>query len=229
MTENTLYLIKAFFLGIVEGLTEFIPVSSTGHLILIGDWINFESSQGKVFEVVIQLGSILAVMWVFRAAAAADPWHAHRRAQRGRLHAQPADRLLPAAVIGGIFIKSIKQVFYHPGVVVVTLVLGGLIMLWVERKTRHAPGDAGRGRRHRLGRARHRAQPGADHLEAGAGRGRGAMPGHDPGHLRSGATIIGGMIAGIQRKTATEFSFFLAMPTMLRARRCTTCTRTSGC
>ena len=67
MTENTLYLIKAFFLGIVEGLTEFIPVSSTGHLILIGDWINFESSQGKVFEVVIQLGSIPAVMWVFRA------------------------------------------------------------------------------------------------------------------------------------------------------------------
>ena len=119
-------------------------------------------------------------------------------------------------MIGGIFIKSIKQVFYHPGVVVVTLVLGGLIMLWVERKTRMRPAMPGAAD-DTASDERHRAQPGADHLEAGAGRGRGAMPGHDPGHLRSGATIIGGMIAGIQRKTATEFSFFLAMPTMLGA------------
>ena len=113
-------------------------MSSTGHLILIGDWINFESSQGKVFEVVIQLGSILAVMWVFRARLL--------QLIRGTLTGVPSEvaftrnlliAFLPAAVIGGIFIKSIKQVFYHPGVVVVTLVLGGLIMLWVERKTRH--------------------------------------------------------------------------------------------
>lgn len=142
MTDNALYLIKAFILGIVEGLTEFIPVSSTGHLILIGDWINFESSQGKVFEVVIQLGSILAVMWIFRARLL--------QLIRGTLTGVPSEvaftrnlliAFLPAAVIGAIFIKSIKQVFYHPAVVVVTLVLGGLIMLYVERRTRHTPGD----------------------------------------------------------------------------------------
>ena len=141
-TDTTLYLIKAFILGIVEGLTEFIPVSSTGHLILIGDWINFESSQGKVFEVVIQLGSILAVMWIFRARLL--------QLIRGTLTGVASEvaftrnlliAFLPAAVIGAIFIKSIKQVFYHPGVVVVTLVLGGLIMLYVERRTRHTPGD----------------------------------------------------------------------------------------
>ena len=147
MTENTLYLIKAFFLGIVEGLTEFIPVSSTGHLILIGDWINFESSQGKVFEVVIQLGSILAVMWVFRARLL--------QLIRGTLTGVPSEvaftrnlliAFLPAAVIGGIFIKSIKQVFYHPR--------GG--------------GDAGAGRPdHAVGRAQDAA-----HARRRAGRGR---------------------------------------------------------
>ena len=142
MTDNALYLIKAFVLGVIEGLTEFIPVSSTGHLILVGDWINFESSQGKVFEVVIQLGSILAVMWVFRARLL--------RLARGTLTGVPSEvaftrnliiAFLPAAVIGAIFIKSIKSIFYHPAVVVVTLVLGGLIMLYVERRTRHTPGD----------------------------------------------------------------------------------------
>ncbi|WP_373824707.1 undecaprenyl-diphosphate phosphatase, partial [Achromobacter insuavis] len=107
MTDTTLYLIKAFILGIVEGLTEFIPVSSTGHLILIGDWINFESSQGKVFEVVIQLGSILAVMWIFRARLL--------QLIRGTLTGVASEvaftrnlliAFLPAAVIGAIFIKS---------------------------------------------------------------------------------------------------------------------------
>lgn len=219
MTDNALYLIKAFILGIVEGLTEFIPVSSTGHLILIGDWINFESSQGKVFEVVIQLGSILAVMWIFRARLL--------QLIRGTLTGVPSEvaftrnlliAFLPAAVIGAIFIKSIKQVFYHPAVVVVTLVVGGLIMLYVERRTRHTPGD----------------QPGAADDTASderatamtleqiswkqaLGVGVAQCLAMIPGTSRSGATIIGGMIAGIQRKTATEFSFFLAMPTMLGA------------
>ncbi|SSW72537.1 undecaprenyl-diphosphate phosphatase [Achromobacter veterisilvae] len=219
MTENALYLIKAFVLGVIEGLTEFIPVSSTGHLILVGDWMNFQSSQGKVFEVVIQLGSILAVMWVFRARLL--------RLVRGTFTGVPSEMaftrnliiaFLPAAVIGAIFIKSIKSIFYHPGVVVVTLVLGGLIMLYVERKTHHTPGD----------------QPGAADDTASderatartleqiswkqaLGVGVAQCLAMIPGTSRSGATIIGGMIAGIQRKTATEFSFFLAMPTMLGA------------
>ena len=219
MTENTLYLIKAFFLGIVEGLTEFIPVSSTGHLILIGDWINFESSQGKVFEVVIQLGSILAVMWVFRARLL--------QLIRGTLTGVPSEvaftrnlliAFLPAAVIGGIFIKSIKQVFYHPGVVVVTLVLGGLIMLWVERKTRHTPGDVPGAADDTASdeRATARSLEQITWKQA-LGVGVAQCLAMIPGTSRSGATIIGGMIAGIQRKTATEFSFFLAMPTMLGA------------
>ncbi|WP_395756828.1 undecaprenyl-diphosphate phosphatase [Achromobacter sp. EB05] len=219
MTDTTLYLIKAFILGIVEGLTEFIPVSSTGHLILIGDWLNFESSQGKVFEVVIQLGSILAVMWIFRARLL--------RLIRGTLTGVPSEvaftrnlliAFLPAAVIGAIFIKSIKQVFYHPGVVVVTLVLGGLIMLYVERRTRHTPGDAPgaaddtasdeRATAHTLEQITWKQALGVGVAQCLA---------MIPGTSRSGATIIGGMIAGIQRKTATEFSFFLAMPTMLGA------------
>lgn len=219
MTDSTLYLIKAFFLGIIEGLTEFIPVSSTGHLIVIGDVINFVSSSGKVFEVVIQLGSILAVMWVFRARL----WQLIRGTLTGVQVEVAFTRnlllaFLPAAVIGAIFIKSIKEVFYHPGVVAVTLVLGGLIMLWVERKTHHASGD----------------QPGATDDSASderatartleqitwkqaIGVGVAQCVAMIPGVSRSGSTIIGGMIAGIQRKTATEFSFFLAMPTMLGA------------
>lgn len=124
MTDSTLYLLKAFFLGIIEGLTEFIPVSSTGHLILFGDWIQFESSSGKVFEVVIQLGSILAVMWIFRARL----WQLIRGTLAGERQELMFTRnlllaFLPAAVIGAVFIKAIKQTFYHPGVVAVTLVL----------------------------------------------------------------------------------------------------------
>src|SRR5690606_8848354 len=115
VTDSTIYLIKAFFLGIIEGLTEFIPYSSTGHLNLFGNWIDFASSSGKVSEVVIQFGSILAVMWIFRARL----W----QLIHGTLTGVPAEvaftrnlllAFLPAAVIGAIFIKTIKQVFYHP-------------------------------------------------------------------------------------------------------------------
>jgi len=219
MTESTLYLIKAFFLGIIEGLTEFIPVSSTGHLILIGDLINFESGTGKVFEVVIQLGAILAVMWIFRARL----WQLIHGTLTGVRQEVLFTRnlllaFLPAAVIGAIFIKTIKSVFYHPGVVAVTLVLGGLIMLYVERRTHHTPGD-------RPGASDDTAsdeRATAHTLEQiswkqALGVGVAQCLAMIPGTSRSGATIIGGMIAGIQRKTATEFSFFLAMPTMLGA------------
>ena len=153
-------------------------------------------------------------MWVFRARLL--------QLIRGTLTGVPSEvaftrnlliAFLPAAVIGGIFIKSIKQVFYHPGVVVVTLVLGGLIMLWVERKTRHTRRA---GRRHRLGRARTARSLEITWKQA-LGVGVAQCLAMIPGTSRSGATIIGGMIAGIQRKTATEFSFFLAMPTMLGA------------
>lgn len=209
MTEQTIYLWKAFFLGIVEGITEFLPISSTGHLILFGDWINFESNEAKVFEVVIQLGSILAVVWIFR----------HRLFQmiRGTLRMEPVEvaftrnlliAFLPSAIVGLLFIKAIKALFFHPGVVVVTLVLGGLIMLWVERR-----------------RPANNAQAQADQVQTlekitwkqALIVGFAQCLAMVPGTSRSGATIIAGMLSGIQRKTATEFSFFLAMPTMLAA------------
>lgn len=209
MIDPQWHLFKAFVLGVVEGLTEFLPVSSTGHLILVGKWIDFASTEAKVFEVVIQLGSILAVMWIFR----------YRLAQLviGTLTRKPLElaftrnlliAFLPAAVIGAIFIKQIKGLFFHPGVVVVTLILGGLIMLWVERKPK-SDGQAA-------------FNVTANTLEEISWKqalvvGLAQCLAMIPGTSRSGSTIIGGMMAGIQRKTATEFSFFLAMPTMLAA------------
>lgn len=209
MTEATLQLIKAFFLGIVEGITEFLPISSTGHLIIVGKWIEFTSTEGKVFEVVIQLGSILAVMWIFRARLI--------KMITGTLKRDPVEMgftrnliiaFLPSAVIGFLFIKMIKALFFQPAVVVVTLILGGLIMLWVERVRQ--PGQA------------NLRVVTATTLESISWKqalivGCAQCLAMIPGTSRSGSTIIGGMLAGIERKTATEFSFFLAMPTMLAA------------
>jgi undecaprenyl-diphosphatase len=209
MTEQTIYLWKAFFLGIVEGITEFLPISSTGHLILFGDWISFESNEAKVFEVVIQLGSILAVVWIFR----------HRLFQmvRGTMRLEPVEvaftrnlliAFLPSAIIGLLFIKAIKALFFHPGVVVVTLVLGGLIMLWVERRRPANSADAPANQVQTLEKITWKQA-----LIVGCAQCLAMVPGTS----RSGSTIIAGMLSGIQRKTATEFSFFLAIPTMLAA------------
>lgn len=209
MTEQTIYLWKAFFLGIVEGITEFLPISSTGHLILFGDWISFASNEAKVFEVVIQLGSILAVVWIFR----------HRLFQmvRGTLRLEPVEvaftrnlliAFLPSAIVGLLFIKAIKALFFHPGVVVVTLVLGGLIMLWVERKRPASSADATTNQVQTIEKITWKQA-----LIVGFAQCLAMVPGTS----RSGSTIIAGMLSGIQRKTATEFSFFLAIPTMLAA------------
>lgn len=209
MTDSTLHLLKAFLLGVVEGLTEFLPVSSTGHLILVGEWINFTSSESKVFEVVIQLGAILAVMWVFRARLF--------QLFKGVFERHPVEvafmrnlivAFLPAAVIGALFIKQIKALFFHPGVVAVTLVLGGLIMLWVERGRSGGKQDIRPGTVTSIETISWRQA-----LAVGCAQCLAMVPGTS----RSGATIIGGMLSGIERKTATEFSFFLAMPTMLAA------------
>lgn len=217
MTADMLFLLKGFFLGMVEGLTEFIPISSTAHLILVGDWINFSSGAGKVFEVVIQFGSILAVMWVFRARL--------RQLIQGVFSRQRSELLfmrnliiafLPAAVIGAVMINYIKALFNHPGVFVVTLMVGGAIMLWVERRPHYAKNAPEGGDSVASQHAR------AFALEQITWRqalvvGFAQCLAMVPGTSRSGATIISGMMAGVQRKTATEFSFFLAMPTMLGA------------
>src|SRR5690554_3985891 len=224
MTDSAWFMLKALFLGVVEGFTEFVPVSSTAHLLLIGSWINFSSSDDKVFEVVIQFGSILAVIWIFRERV----FHL----LRGALARDPVElaflrnliiAFLPAAVIGALMIKYIKALFHSPAVFVFTLVVGGMIMLWVERKPQYAkntsgnpPQDAGLDDSvaSQLATARTLEEiTWKQALVVGFAQCLAMVPGTS----RSGATIISGMMAGIQRKTATEFSFFLAMPTMLAA------------
>lgn len=222
MTDSVWFMLKALFLGLIEGFTEFIPVSSTAHLLLIGDWINFSSGNDKVFEVVIQFGSILAVMWIFRARL----W----QLIRGTLAGERSEVLftrnlliafLPAAVIGALTIKYIKMLFHSPAVFVFTLIAGGLVMLWVERKPQFAKqtdtsGDAARDDSVSSQRATAHALEEISWKQALV-VGFAQCLAMVPGTSRSGATIISGMMAGIQRKTATEFSFFLAMPTMLAA------------
>lgn len=225
MTETTLFLLKAAFLGIIEGLTEFLPISSTAHLLIVGDWINFDSSSDKVFEVVIQFGSILAVMWIFRARL----WQLIRGTFSGDRTELLFTRnlliaFLPAAVIGALMISYIKALFHNPGVFVLTLVGGGLLMLWVERKPQYSKfeDESGRVAAYGKGDSVTSLRATANTLEDITWKqalivGCAQCVAMVPGTSRSGATIIGGMLAGIQRKTATEFSFFLAMPTMLAA------------
>ncbi|NYT65895.1 undecaprenyl-diphosphate phosphatase [Alcaligenaceae bacterium] len=223
MTDNTMFMLKALLLGWIEGLTEFIPVSSTAHLLLLGDWINFSSGSDKVYEVVIQFGSILAVIWIFRARL----WQLIGGTLRGERKEVMFTRnlivaFLPAAVIGAIMIKQIKALFHNPAVFVVTLVLGGLIMLWVERKPHYAGGAVVPAANADDNITVASSKVTATTLEAITWKqalvvGFAQCLAMVPGTSRSGATIISGMMAGIQRKTATEFSFFLAMPTMLAA------------
>lgn len=221
MTDSAWFMLKALFLGVIEGFTEFIPVSSTAHLLIIGDWIGFSSSSDKVFEVVIQFGSILAVMWIFRERL----WQLIAGALRRERSELVFIRnlliaFLPAAVVGALMIKFIKALFHSPAVFVFTLIVGGLIMLWVERKPQYAKHAAGVTSGSDDSVANQRAT--AHSLEEITWKqalvvGFAQCLAMVPGTSRSGATIISGMMAGIQRKTATEFSFFLAMPTMLAA------------
>nr|WP_203525726.1 undecaprenyl-diphosphate phosphatase [Crenobacter caeni] len=195
---------KALLLGIVEGLTEFLPVSSTGHLIVVGDLINFDGSTGQVFEVVIQLGAILAVVWEYRVR--------FTRIGCGLLGRDPAAvnfvgklliAFLPSAVVGFFAIKAIKFYLFNPVCVALALIVGGLIILWAEKRQRDVPP-----------RVHDVDQMGAlDALKVGVAQVFAMVPGTS----RSGATIIGGMLFGLDRKVATEFSFFLAVPTMFAA------------
>ncbi len=194
-------LAKAAILGIVEGATEFIPVSSTGHLIIAGDWLNFEGQLASVFEVFIQLGAILAVVWLYRArllrlAAGVRTDPASRRLAWGLLLA-----FLPAAVVGLLAHDAIKRYLFNPVSVAAALVAGGLAMLAIERfapKTRIFDVDA--------------VPP-----RTAFGIGVAQVLSLVPGVSRSGATIMGGYCLGLGRAAATEFSFFLAIPVMFAA------------
>lgn len=194
-------LAKALLMGVIEGLTEFFPISSTGHLIVAGDLINFNAHGAKVFEVVIQLGAILAVLWVYRArfAAMLCGLASERQARSFALNLILA--FLPAAVVGFLMIKPIKAYLFNAPSVGAALVIGGLIILWVERR----PLPVRVGDVDRMGWR--------DALKVGCAQVLALVPGTS----RSGATIIGGMLFGLERRVATEFSFFLAVPTMFAA------------
>lgn len=195
-------LFKALFLGLIEGLTEFLPISSTGHLILFGHLINFHSDSGRAFEVVIQLGAILAVCWLYRQKIielVKGSFSGDVHARRFAINVFVA--FLPAVVIGILAVDFIKQVLFSPIVVAFALIIGGLIIFAVEArefksKTIEATDIT---------------------LKQAILVGFAQCLAMIPGTSRSGSTIIGGMLSGLSRKAATEFSFFLAMPTMLGA------------
>ena len=195
----------ALVLGIVEGLTEFLPISSTGHLIVAGSLLGYTGERAKVFEVVIQAGAILAVCWEYRARllGVVAGLARERRAQRFVLNLFIA--FLPAAMLGLLFNRAIKSVLFAPVPVALAFVLGAFVILWVERRQRLRVGPP------RIDDVDD--QRWTDALKIGVAQAFALIPGTS----RSGATIIGGMLFGLSRRAATEFSFFLAIPTLLAA------------
>lgn len=189
-------------MGVVEGLTEFLPISSTGHLILAGALLGFDDAKARVFDIAIQTGAIFAVVLVYwqkiRATLVALP--TERQAQRFSLNVAIA--FVPAVLLGLLFGKAIKEHLFTPVVVASTFIVGGFIILWAERRPAtavriHAVDDMGP----------------LDALKVGLVQCLAMVPGTS----RSGATIIGGMLLGLSRQAATDFSFFLAIPTLVGA------------
>jgi undecaprenyl-diphosphatase len=198
---DPILLLKALILGIVEGLTEFLPVSSTGHLIIVGDLLDYNDATSKVFKIVIQLGAILAVCWDYRERLT--------RVVLGLGSDRSAQRFvtllfigfLPAAVLGLMFHSTIKNVLFNPITVATALIVGGFVILYLEKRAYHPRIEAVDDMRW------------ADALKVGFAQALAMIPGTS----RSGATIMGGLFFGLSRTTAAEFSFFLAIPTMLAA------------
>ena len=197
--------IKAIIMGLVEGFTEFLPISSTGHLILAGELLNFTGVRETVFKIVIQLGAVLAVVWEYRervtrllSGLGSDPL-------QQRFARNVAVAFMPAAIAGVLFSATITELLFHPVPVAIALVVGGVIILWVEHRQRQ------RSTPPRVETVDDMTM--LDALKVGFAQSFALIPGTS----RSGSTIIGGMLFGLSRKAATEFSFFLAMPTMLGA------------
>ena len=193
---------KALILGIVEGLTEFLPISSTGHLIVFGDLLNFHSN-GKVFEIAIQLGAVLAVVFEYRRRFAHVLTHVGREPETNRFVLNLAIAFIPAAVVGLLFSKQIKAFLFNPISVATALVVGGLLILWIEKRQSTRTPKVMRVEDMRP----------KDALVVGLAQILALIPGTS----RSGSTIMGGMLWGLERKAATEFSFFLAVPVMIAA------------
>ncbi len=194
-------LIQALILGIVEGLTEFLPISSTGHLILAGDLLGFNDDKGKLFEIVIQSGAILAVCWEYRQRIAKVLGSLGYDRESQRLVINLAVAFMPLAVLGLAFGKLIKATLFNPVAVAAAFIVGAFVILWAEK------------REHVIRVERVEDLTIADAIKLGFAQACALIPGTS----RSGATIIGGLLFGLSRKAATEFSFFLAIPTLLAA------------
>ena len=199
MEFDTLF--QAIFLGVVEGITEFLPISSTGHLILLIDLLSFEGPEGKSFEVIIQLGAILAICWLYRQRLWSMATGLHKDHQERHFCTLLLVGFLPAAIIGATLHSYIKTVLFSPEIVAIMLIIGG-IAIWLIERYKPAP------RIHQLETITIRKA-----LAIGCFQALAVIPGTS----RSGSTIMGGLLLGLERKLAAEFSFFLAIPTMLGA------------
>ena len=196
-------LLIAIVLGIVEGITEFLPVSSTGHLILAGSLLGFTGEKANVFHIAIQTGAILAVIGIYWSRLRGTATSLTRSAVSRRFVRNVAIAFAPAVALGLLFGDLVQSYLFNPVAVAAALVLGGVIILWVERWRRHPePRVTGVD-----------DMTAADALKIGLFQCVALLPGTS----RSGATIIGGMVSGLSRPAATDFSFYLAIPTLIGA------------
>ncbi|MGH1357273.1 MAG: undecaprenyl-diphosphate phosphatase [Burkholderiaceae bacterium] len=198
-------LVKALILGIVEGLTEFLPISSTGHLILAGSVLGFHGDKAKIFDVAIQTGAMFAVIVYFRERLTKVLKGFRTEPVQQRFILNILIAFMPAAVLGVMFASRIKEYLFYPVPVAIALVVGGLIIMWVEvhnRRRQQPPRITDVDQMSRL-----------DALKLGIAQSFALIPGMS----RSGSTIIGGMLFGLSRQSATEFSFYLAIPTLIGA------------
>lgn len=193
---------KAAFLGVIEGLTEFIPVSSTAHLLISSHLINFNSIQNNLFEIVIQFGAIMAIVMIYRKKIF-DVMVNFRQKSQQHFIINVLLAFLPAAIIGGIFHSLIKGLFFNNITIAIALILGGILIILIERKKGQGSKVSGE----------------VENIKPLTAFYIGLFQcvAMIPGVSRSGATIIGGILLGLNRKTATEFSFFLAIPTIAAA------------
>ena len=192
---------QALILGVVEGITEFLPVSSTGHQIIVADLIGFGGERALAFNIIIQLGAILAVVWEYRRRIIDIVVGLPKEQQAQKFTVNLLVAFMPAVVLGVAFADLIHEYLFNPITVATALVIGGVVMLWAEK------------RQHRIQAETVDDMRWTHALKVGFAQCLALVPGTS----RSGATIIGGLLFGLSRKAATEFSFFLAMPTMVGA------------